>query len=459
MTPFRSGRPAPMMGAVPPFHNQHLDRRTFLRSASACIALPWLESMGPARPAAPIVSPVRCLFVFAPNGQKMDDWTPAGGPQLDLPHTLQPLQPLRQALTVLSGLAIDAGFGHGDGVGDHARAAASFLTCAHPKKTGGADIQVGVSIDQRIAAAVGAATSFASLELGVERGAAAGVCDSGYSCAYSNNISWRTPSTPVAKETDPRAVFARLFGDAQHAADRLQQQRLAQQQASVLDSVRQDARALLGKLPAQDRAKLDDYLTAVRELEQRLLRHDEDAPPEVKVPDGLLERWRQPETQLPLLYELLELAFATDRTRVATLMLGNGGSNRSYRFLGVPEGHHELSHHGRKPEKLAALRRINRYHIEQFAAFGQRLADHRDGEGDLLHQSLIVFGSGIGDGDCHNHDDLPVLVLGHGGGAARGDRHLQLPKATPMASLYLRVASAMGARLPAFADGTRALEL
>lgn len=452
---------AAKMRAVPPFHNLRLDRRTFLRGTAACMALPWLEAMVPARPSAPPALPRRCLFVFAPNGQKMDDWTPAqAGTDFELPHTLQPLQPLRSSLTVLSGLALDGGRPHGDGVGDHARAAASFLTCAHPRKTGGADIEVGVSIDQLIAAAVGGATAFPSLELGIERGAAAGICDSGYSCAYSNNIAWKNKSTPVAKEADPRQVFARLFGDAQRAADGAELQRQQRQQRSVLDAVQQDAKALLGKVSPADRRKLDDYFTAVRELEQRLARPDDEAPATaVAVPDGLLDRWRDPRTHLALMYELLALAFATDRTRIATLMLGNAGSNRSYRFLDVPEGHHELSHHGRRPEKLAAIRKINRFHVEQFAAFGSRLQAQPEGDADLLRQSLIVYASAIGDGDRHNHDDLPVVLLGNGGGKVRGGRHLVSPRDTPMANLYVSIAAAMSAPQPGFADSTGPLPL
>lgn len=460
MTGFRRGAAAAKIAAMPPFHNLQLDRRTLLRSAAACVALPWLDAMQPARPAAPPRPKVRCLFVFAPNGKKMDDWTPAAaGTGFELPPTLQPLQPLRPALTVLSGLGIDGGRAHGDGPGDHARAAASFLTCAHPKKTGGADLRAGVSIDQLLAAAIGDRTPFASLELGLDRGAAAGVCDSGYSCAYSNNVAWKDAGTPVVKETDPRQLFARLFGDPDAAADAAAGQRQRRLQQSVLDAVQQDARSLRGRLGAADRSKLDDYLAAVREVEQRLARLDREPAPAtaVPVPPALLERRRDRQLQLQLLYELLALAFATDRTRIATLMLGNGGSNRSHRFLGVPEGHHELSHHGRRPEKLAAIARIDRYHVQQLATFGQRLQAEVDAGGSLLQHSLVVYGAGIGDGDRHNHDDLPVLLLGHGGGAVRGGRHLRLLP-TPMANLYLTVAAAMGAPQPAFADSTGELE-
>jgi hypothetical protein len=444
--------------AMPTFRNRALDRRTFLRGAGAAIALPWLEAMQPAL-GRPAPAPRRALFVFAPNGKKMDEWTPAAaGPLGELPFLLEPLAPLRTRCTVFSGLAIDGGRAHGDGPGDHARAAASFLTCAHPKKTGGADLQAGVSVDQVLAARIGGASAFPSLELGMERGAAAGVCDSGYSCAYSNNISWRAPSTPVVKEHEPRAVFARLFGDPDQALGAAAAQAQRARTRSVLDAARADANALRSALGGADRAKLDDYLTAVRELERRLQRADAEAPPAAAAPAAILAARSLPE-RLAAMYELLALAFAADRTRVATFMLGNAGSNRSYPFLGVPDGHHEVSHHGRKPEKLAAIRAINRFHVEQLAAFLQRLAAQRDGDGDLLGNALVLYGSGISDGDRHNHDDLPVLLCGEGGGRHRAGAHVRLPKDTPMANLHLAVLHALGVDEPRFADSTAPLPL
>jgi hypothetical protein len=445
-----------------PFRNRALDRRMFLRGAGACVAVPLLDAMVPAIARAPFVPPLRALFVFAPNGQKMDEWRPAAiGPRWELPYLLAPLEPVRRRVTVITGLAIDGGRPHQDGAGDHARAAASFLTCAHPKKTGGSDLRAGVSIDQRLAAAVGAATRFPSLELGLEPGAAAGICDSGYSCAYSNNISWRTESAPVAKATEPRAVFARLFGDPEAAQDAAARARERTGDRSVLDAVLADSKSLQGTLGAADRRKLDDYLAAVRELEQRLARDDGVAAP--PVPAGLLDRMQDSGADYPqrldLMYELLALAFAADLVRIATLMLGNAGSNRSYRFLGVPDGHHDLSHHGKKPEKLAGVRAINRFHMERFASFLQRLAGTREGDRDLLQQSAIVYGSGIGDGDQHNHDDLPVVLCGGGGGAIAGGHHSVCARETPMANLYLALLSAFGVEASSFADSTGSLPL
>ncbi|MCB9884732.1 MAG: DUF1552 domain-containing protein [Planctomycetes bacterium] len=442
-----------------PIRQLALDRRTFLRGAATCIAVPWLEAMAPALRPLP-AAPRRALFVFAPNGVNQQAWSIAGqGREAVLDGTLLPLRPLQQRLTVFSGLAIEAGRSRKDGTGDHARAAATFLTCRRARKTGGADIEVGVSSDQVIAQAVGDATRFRSLEVGIEAGAAAGICDSGYSCAYSNNISWRTPNAPVAKETSPKAVFARLFGDPERIVDAEAQRRQRERSRSVLDAVLGDAKALAGKVGAADARKLDQYLQSVRELEQRLERAPDEDGPQTPLPEGLLAAGRPLGEKVALMYELLALAFATDSTRVATFMLGNGGSNLSYPFLGVPESHHELSHHGGKQDKLAAIAKINRFHAEQFAAFLQRLAAHDEGGADLLASSLIVYGSGIGDGNRHNHDHLPIVLAGEGGGAAAGRGHVAFERETPMADLHLAVQQAMGVVAEEFADSRGALAL
>lgn len=444
---------------MPPFRHLALDRRTFLRGAGAALALPWLDAMAPAlRPTPP--APVRCLFVFSPNGMHQENWRPAGeGRAAKFGPTLAPLEPLRSRVTVWSGLALDGGRAHGDGPGDHARSGASFLTCAHPRKTGGADLQAGVSIDQTIAAVVGGATSFPSLELGLEKGAEAGICDSGYACAYTGNISWRTPNVPVVKETEPVAVFARLFGDPEANGNTAAERAARARQKSVLDVVLGDTKALAGQLGAADRQKLDQYLQAVRELEQRLQKFEREASTAVAVPNGLLDGGQGYAEHLALHYELLALAFATDRTRVATLMLGNAGSNRSYRFLDVPDGHHDLSHHGKKPEKLAALAKINRFQLEQFARFLQRLAAAKEHGHDLLGQSFVLLGCGIGDGDRHNHDDLPVLLAGEGGGAAKGLGHVVLGAETPLANVYLAILRAMGGVAERFGDSNGVMAL
>ena len=442
-----------------PFRQVALDRRSFLRGSACAMALPWLDAMQPALRAAP-PAPVRCLYVFSPNGVNMREWRPRGqGLDAKFGATLQPLEGLRQRLTVWTGLAIDGGRSHGDGTGDHARAGASFLTCAHPRKTGGADLSAGISVDQLIASKVGSNTAFPSLELGMEKGAAAGICDSGYSCAYSNNISWRAADAPVAKEVNPRAVFARLFGDPEGSRNSASERQRRRLEKSVLDAVSADARSLAGRLGHADQQKLDQYLQSVRELELRLARVESDAAQQVPVPEGVLATGAGYDERLALVYDLITLAFVTDRTRVVTLMLGNAGSNRSYEFLGVPDGHHDLSHHGKKAEKLEAIAKINHFQIEQLARFLKGLAGQQDAQGDLLAQSLIVFGSGISDGDHHNHDDLPVLLAGEGGGAAKGLGHVRLGAETPMANLYLATMRAMGLADERFADSTGVLAI
>lgn len=432
-----------------------LSRRALLRGAGAALALPWLDAMRPALAGPAPAPPLRLAFVFAPNGQRMDAWTPKQeGAGWALTPTLEPFRAHRKHLLVLSGLTIHGGRAQGDGPGDHAREGGSFLTCAHPFKTGGADLRAGVSVDQLLAGHLAGAAPFASLEVGLEPGRGGGVCDSGYSCAYSNNISWRTESQPSAKETDPRAVFARLFGDPEAAESAAARAARAADRRSVLDLARADVKRLLGKVGPADRRKLDEYLSAVREVEQRLAR-DATSDALVPVPEGLRGGGAYPE-RVRLFYELLVLAFQADRTRVATCMLGNAGSNLSYAFLGVPEGHHDLSHHGGDAGKLDKIGRINRFHAEQAAWFLDRLAAVRE-EGDtLLDRSLVLYASALADGNAHAHHDLPVLLAGRGGGVRTG-RHERYPAETPMANLYLSLLQRAGLRVESFADSTRPL--
>lgn len=443
-----------------------LSRRGFLRGAGACLGLPWLDAMQPALTRERVPAP-RALFVFAPNGKHMVDWRPHGeGFEASLPFLLEPLRPLFADLTVISNLAIDGGNAHGDGPGDHARAAGSFLTCAHPKKTGGADLRTGVSVDQVLAAAIGGTSLLPSLELGMEPGAAAGVCDSGYSCAYSNNVAWRTPSTPAAKETDPRATFVRLFGDPAARGDAATAARARRRTRSILDAAQADAKELAGRLGPADRGKLGEYLDAVRGVEQRiehLEAESREAESREATRDGVDPRFLDEGLRegfpgkLRVVYELIALAMQTERTRVFSLMLGNAGSDRSYRFLGVPDGHHFLSHHGNDPQKLAAIRTINRFHTEEFARFLSRLKATKEGSGDLLGNAAIVYGSGISDGNRHNHDDLPFLLAGRAAGALRPRGHLRCRPDTPAANLYLTLLRAFGLDQDAFADSTGVL--
>lgn len=438
-------------------------RRTVLRGLGAAVALPWLEAMPQPRAqaaesASPGEAPKRLAFFFVPNGAHMPAWTPEKvGSDFALPPTLQPLAGVKDQLLVLSGLAHAKANANGDGPGDHARSASCFLTASQPFKTAGADIRVGVSADQVAAERIGAATKFASLELGCEHGLNAGNCDSGYSCAYSHNISWKTASTPMAKEINPRAVFERLFsrgpeGEAAEARIRRERGR-----KSILDFVQEDAKRLQGKLGKKDRKKLDEYLAGVRELEQRIERSEQEAAtelPQIERPDGIPPERKD---HIRLMNDLLALAFQADLTRISTFMIANEGSNLPYPFLDVREGHHDLSHHGKDAEKQAKIAKINRFHMEQFAHFVEKLKSMPEGSGTVLDNSLIVYGSAIGDGDAHNHDDLPMLLLGRGGGTVHPGRHVRYDRGTPAANFYLSLLARMGVKLDSFGDSTGVL--
>lgn len=432
-----------------------LSRRTLLRGAGASLALPWLEAMTPSLArAAATPAPLRLAVLYVPNGVNMVDWTPAAeGAGYELPAALQPLAARREQLLVLTGLTHDKARANGDGPGDHARSAACFLTGCQPFKTDGAKLRAGVSFDQIAAQHVGSQTRLPSLEVGIEPGANAGNCDSGYSCAYSANISWSSASRPMSKTVAPRLVFERLFGDGQGApAERAK--RLAARQ-SVLDHVLDDARRLEADLGAGDRRKLDDYLTSVRDVERRLASSEAEPPADaVKVPRGVPGDYQE---HMRLMCDLMALAFRTDATRVCTFMLANEGSNRSYQTIGVPEGHHDLSHHGNDEAKKQKLLEINRFHTSQLAYLLDRLAEQREGDGSLLDHSLVLYGSGISDGNRHNHDDLPVLLAGGGCGTIKSGRHLRYPQDTPMSNLFLSVLDRFDARIERLGDSTARL--
>jgi hypothetical protein len=429
----------------------HVSRRAVLRGLGAAVALPWLEALLPrtALGAAPAKAPLRMAFLYVPNGKHMADWTPAAeGAAFTLPKTLLPLKEVKDDVLVLSGLALDKARPNGDGPGDHARAMASFLTGRQARKTHGADIRVGISVDQLAAQKVGQATRFPSLEVGCEGGRSAGNCDSGYSCAYSSNLAWRTESTPVAKETNPRLVFERLF--AAPGGDRRDRYKV-----SLLDFVAEDAGRIKMRLGATDVRKLDEYLSGVREIEKRLLRVEKEAAPAgqapVVSPTGIPKNY---EEHIRLMCDMLVLAFQSDLTRFATFVFANDGSNRSYRDIGVPEGHHDLSHHGRLQAKQAKIQQINQFHVTQLAYLLKKLKSVKEGERSLLDNCMIVYGSGISDGNRHNHDDLPVLLAGKGGGTLKTGRHVRYKKDTPLTNLYLSMLDRVGVSVPSFGDST-----
>src|SRR6266498_5895101 len=439
-----------------------IPRRTFLKGLGTALALPMLESMWPsvARAAAASASqplPKRMAFVYVPNGANMEDWTPkAVGADYELPMILEPLKAHQREILVLSGLAHDQGRPHGDGAGDHARASATFLTGCKARKTPGADIKVGISVDQVAAQKIGDQTRLPSFELGTDKARLAGNCDSGYSCAYSFNISWKSESTPMPPEVDPRQVFDRLFGngDAGEMVEvRIKRDRYRK---SILDFALEDARKLKADLGYTDRRKLDEYLTAVRELEQRIQRADTFAStlPDYSRPTGVPKSY---EAHLRLTFDLLVLAFQTDTTRVSSFIMAHDGSNRQYPFVGVHDGHHDLSHHGGDEEKKAKIAKINRFHATQFAYFVERLKAVREGEGTLLDNCMVVYGSGLGDGNAHNHDNLPCVLAGKGGGTISTGRHVRLERETPMTNLFVSMLDRMGVKGASVGDSTGTL--
>ncbi len=453
-----------------------LSRRTLLRGVGTALALPWLEAFLPglARAGSPSGAwPLRLAFVYVPNGVNGAAWRPeAKGAGFAFTPTLEPLAPFRDRVLVLSGLAHAKANANGDGPGDHARAAGTFLTGAQAFKTSGAGVRVGTSVDQVAAAAVGRDTQLPSLELGCDPGAVSGECDSGYSCAYSSNLSWRTPTTPMAKEIDPRLLFDRLFADGAEgsAAERVARWK---RRKSVLDLALDDADRLRGRLGVSDRAKVDEYLEGVRAVERRIARAVEASLERNEAAKGLgkgggaggaggaIAAGKRP-TGIPkdlgehakLMSDLLVLAFQGDVTRVATLFVANEGSGRNYPVIGVKEGHHGLSHHGGDPAAIAKIQRIDRYHVELFAHLLAGLRAVKEGDGTLLDHAMIVYGSGIGDGNRHNHDELPIVLAGGGNGSLQGGRHLVYPRTTPLCNLFTSLLERMGVPTPAFGDAT-----
>jgi hypothetical protein len=443
-----------------------LSRRTVLRGLGVAVALPLLEAMLPrsilGAPAAAKKAPLRMGFLYVPNGINMSEWRPKGEEtDFELSPTLQPLKNVKDDLIVFTGLRHKKAEANGDGPGDHARAMATFLTGCQAKKTSGADIRIGVSVDQIAAQKLGHLTKFASLEIGCEGGKNAGSCDSGYSCAYSANLSWRGEATPMSKEVNPKLVFERLFtkGFNQSDADRAKQEAYKK---SILDFVAEDASALKRDLGITDQRKLDEYLEGVREIEQRIQRtakdkdtgRDEQAKTDYPRPIGVPKEYAD---HLKLMADMMVLAFQADLTRFSTFVLANDGSNRPYKQIGVPDGHHDTSHHGNNKEKLEKLQKINQFHIEHYAYLLEKLKGVKEGEGTLLDNCMIVYGSGISDGNRHNHDDLPVLMGGKGGGTIKTGRHIRYVRQQPMTNLFLSMLDRVGAPVESLGDSTARL--
>jgi hypothetical protein len=421
------------------------------------VALPLLDAMVPSLVKAAAAAPTRMAILYFPNGAQMDTWTIASTENISrlpevMPRTLEPLAKYRDDITILGGLTVDGGRAHGDGPGDHGRAGASYLTGAHPKKTFGKDLQAGVSMDKYAAGVVGSTTRFASLELGCEEGIQGGNCDNGYSCAYSNSISWRTPSTPNPPEIRPRAVFERLFGAGEIERDPVKRARQEKYKKSVLDSVLGDAKRIERSLGTADRKKLDEYLYAVRDIESRIQRTEQESTldpdmdrPSPSVPENYNEHTR-------IMFDLMTAAFQTDSTRIITFLMAIEQSNRAYREIGIPDSHHGLTHHGGDKEKIEKCIQINRYQIEQFGYFIDKLKTTPDGDGTLFDHIMVNYGSGLS--RDHDHDDLPTVVAGKGNGLFHLGRLVKYPKETPLANLHVAMMNQMGVPAEKFADST-----
>jgi len=444
--------------------NPVISRRTLLRGLGTAMALPALEAMLPmtalAQSGKKAARVNRMVFMFVPNGINMKMWTPTTEGAFELTPTLAPLKKVKDSLTVLTGLTQHNAEALQDGAGDHARSSAAFLTGCHPRKTDGADIKNGISADQLAAMHVGNKTFFPSLEIGCERGGQSGNCDSGYSCAYSSNISWRGESSPVAKEIDPRLIFDRLFSNGNPGDTKESIERRRIYRHSILDSVVEDATRLKNRLGTHDQSKLDEYFTSVREIERRLEWAEksnagaklsaDDRP--TGVPTDFGEHIR-------LLGDMMILAFQADLTRICTFMIANDGSNRGYKEIGVPEGHHDCSHHGNNPEKLAKCRQINQFHTTQLAYILEKMQSIKELEGTLLDNTMLVYGAGISDGDRHNHDDLPVLLAGRGAGTIKSGHHKTYKNGTPMNNLFLSMLDRMGVPAENIGDSSGRLDM
>ena len=425
-----------------------LSRRTVLRGLGATIALPWLEAMTPWRALAAEKArlPVRLAWVYAPNGVQMKHWTPAReGADYELPDLLTPLKGLREDFSVVSGLAALQG-GH-DG-GNHAPAMAAFLTGVQPRR----DVRCAVSADQVAASTIGHRTRLSSLEIGCKRIGGAS-CD-GFPCVVSSTLSWTSPTQPLPVEPSPRAVFDRLFDAGQ--ADR----KKADARRSILDTVTDEAASLSRRVSSGDRHKLDEYLSSVRDVERRIGRAEEMPAPrlprDAARPDGGIPVEFAPHVRL--LGDLMVLAFQADVTRVCTFIFEPEGSGRSYPEIGVKGGHHNLSHHGGRAEMVEKIMKIERHHATQFAYVLGKLKAIKEGDGTLLDSCMIAYGSGLGDGDRHDHKDLPILLAGKGGGTLRPGRHVRYPGGTPLTNLWLSLLERAGAATKSLGDSTGPLK-
>ena len=440
-----------------------LPRRTFLRGAGATLALPLLDSMVPALSATArtAANPVRRLgFIYFPHGsvswapEEQNTWTPRGkGGPLELSPILQRLEPVKSRTLVLTNMEHRNAQGNGtDGNAEHTRSNASWLSAARPKMTEGADVRLATTVDQIAARKLCRDTRLPSLELTLENSFLVGNCDNGYNCVYVNTLSWSSPTTPLPMENNPRMVFERLFGDGGTVDERRAEMR---RDRSILDSVTEDMARLVNSLGAGDRVRVDQYVDAVREVERRIQRAEAQAGEStLTLPDrpvGIPETYDE---HARLLLDLLLLTYQADITRVFSLQLGREQSARTFPWVGVNEGHHAVSHHQDDPRKIASIAAINTYHVELLSYFVEKLAATPDGDGSLLDHSMVLHGSGMSNGNLHNHKNLPLVLIGGGAGRLKGGRHIRFAELTPMANLLLGLLDKAGVPADSFGDST-----
>ena len=436
---------------------KHLDRRTLLKGVGASIALPLLDAMRPvfAAPSKAGSTARRVAVVYVPNGIVMKDWKPAeAGKDFAFTRILKPLEPLRQDITLLSGLAnLAANKAKGGG---HAKASGSFLSGTPPKYTAGPDVHAGVTFDQIAAQRWASETRVASLQIGCEDARMVGNCDTGSSCAYTNTLSWKNPDTPLPVEVNPRSVFERLFGTVDPSLPADVRARRAMYRKSILDQTRENTKRLTSELGAADQRKMDEYLNGIREVEMRIASAEKDpvTPPSEK-PSGIPFDYAE---YVKLMFSLQVIAFQSDLTRVSTMMLGREGSVRTYPEIGVPDPHHPLTHHRGHPDFIEKVTKINCFHVELFASFLAQLKATSDGDGTLLDHSAILYGGALSDGNAHSSFDLPLLVAGHAGGI-RGGRNLAAEAKTPVANLFVQLLNNVGLETQTFADSTGQVDL
>lgn len=434
-------------------------RRLFLRGMGTAIALPFLDAMAPAMAATRTLGkpPVRMAFVYVPNGIIMNQWNPEyEGPLRELPRVLKPLEPFREDITLLGNLTHNLGRALLDGPGDHGRCCGTYLTGVHVRKTL-VNIKAGVSFDQIVANHIGAKTRFPSLEIGMEDARQAGDCDSGYSCAYTNNLAWKSDTQPLPPILNPRDLFERLFGDGAGLSPeaRARQRKFRR---SILDFVSDDTKKLEAGLGPTDRRKLDEYLSSIREIERQIDRtekENEQIDPHMEKPYGIPADFAQ---HYKLMTDMTTVAFQADLTRIVTFLVTHEGTSRPYREIGIPDGHHPLTHHQGKPDRIEKVTQINTYHATQFAGWVEKLKSIQEGDASLLDNSMIVYGAGLSDGNRHLHEDLPTLVAGRGGKFIKPGRRIVYRKETPMCNLFLTMMDRMGVPVEHFGDSTGRLE-